>query len=87
MFDTFANSFNMVQVAVMINNRHLRFYCGTTFTFSVSQFALTHLSELLIDQLQPGHIQIIQVIAAVELGGRRLGVTLLLLPVVGQATC
>lgn len=51
------------------------------------QFALTHLSELVVDQLQPGNVQVIQVIAAVALGGRRLGVALPLLPVVGQTAC
>lgn len=53
----------------------------------MSQFALTHLSELMVDQLQPGDVQVIQVIAAVALGGRRLGAALPLLHVVGQTAC
>lgn len=48
------------------------------------QPALTHLSELLVDQFQPGDIQIIQVVEAVELSGRRRGVALSPLPVAGQ---
>lgn len=28
-------------------------------------FALTHLPELMVDQLQPGHVQVVQVVAAV----------------------
>lgn len=44
-----------------------------------SPFALTHLSELMVDQQQPGDVQVIQVVAAVALGVRRLDVALLLL--------
>lgn len=60
-------------------------YCSSN--YGVSQFALTHLSELVVDQLQPGNVQVIQVIAAVALGGRRLGAALPLLPVAGQTAC
>lgn len=37
--------------------------------------SLTHVSELLVGQLQPGHVQVVQVVAAVagrRHGGRRL---------------
>lgn len=37
--------------------------------------SLTHLAELLVGQLQPGHVQVVQVVAAVagwRHGGRRL---------------
>lgn len=46
-----------------------------------SPFALTHLSELMVDQQQPGDVQVVQVVAAVALGVRRLDVALLLLAV------
>lgn len=57
-------------------------------TFSTrkpGQFGLTHLSELMVDQQQPGDIQVVQVIAAVALGVRRLDVALPLL-LVGDLT-
>lgn len=47
-----------------------------------SQLGLTHLSELVVDQQQPGDVQVVQVVAAVALGVRRLDAALLLLLVV-----
>lgn len=54
------------------------------FSSAFEMLALTHLPELVVDQPQPGHVQVVQVVAAVALRGRRRG-ALLVLPVAGHA--